>query len=59
MKARSIFCKNALRPGVEHLFIVDDRGRVFERFSDEDPGVWSEIPLPKSNQQKRVERRKR
>jgi hypothetical protein len=30
----------------EHLLIVTTDGRVFERFSDDRPGAWSEVPLP-------------
>jgi len=64
MKARQVFAKNAidgrrsLEPS-EHLFVITDDGRLFERFSDDEPGAWSEIPLPKSNGRKRVERRNR
>jgi hypothetical protein len=41
-----LFAKDALRPSCEHLFVVLEDGRVFERFSDQEPGEWSEIPLP-------------
>jgi len=51
MKARQVFAKNAidgrrsLEPS-EHLFVITDDGRLFERFSDDEPGKWTEIPLP-------------
>jgi hypothetical protein len=65
VRARQLFAKDALRhdhaPQAEHLFVIDERGRVFERFSDMPPGEWTEVPLPqaraKSNRRKRVERR--
>ena len=65
MKAAQIVIKDALRhdgaPRSEHLMLVTTDGRVFERFSDDDPGAWTEVPLPKSqakrNRQKRVEGR--
>lgn len=54
MKARQVYAKDAIRhdhaPRAEHLFVVDDRGRVWERFSDDEAGRWSEIPLPERTQ---------
>lgn len=45
-----LVAKDALRhdgaPKAEHLLALDSTGRVFERFSDEDPGKWSEVPMP-------------
>jgi hypothetical protein len=64
MKARQVFAKNSvdgrrsLEPS-EHLFVITDDGRLFERFSDDEPGHWSEVPLPKGNGRKRLERQKR
>ena len=53
MKVRFVFAKNALRhdgaPRAEHLFVVTDRGRLLDRFSDDEPGKWSEVPLPKTH----------
>jgi len=60
MRARSIFAKNAATvPFVEHVFMVDDRGRVWERFSDQAPGKWTEIPLPKMTYNKSRSSRKK
>ena len=51
MKAAQIVVKDALRhygaPRSEHLMLVTTDGRVFERFSDDDPGAWTEVPLPR------------
>jgi hypothetical protein len=64
MKARQVFAKNAidgrrsLEPS-EHLFVITDDGRLFERFSDDEPGHWSEVPLPKSDEQTGSEHQKR
>lgn len=64
MKARQVFAKNSvdgrrsLEPS-EHLFLITDDGRLFERFSDDEPGVWSEIPLPNSDEQTESEHQKR
>lgn len=56
MKARQVFAMEV--PGkylganvrMEHLFVIDDRGRLWERFSDDEPGKWSEVPLPNRTQ---------
>jgi hypothetical protein len=58
MKIRQLFAKDALRyhgaPKAEHLFAVDDQGRVWERFSDDEPGVWSEVPGPQAKRTARA-----
>jgi hypothetical protein len=41
----------------EHLLIVSTDGRVFERFSDDKPGVWHEVPLPERQERKRRSRK--
>ena len=50
MKAIQVFAKDCARPDgrppCEHLLLVTDTGQLFERFSDDLPGVWAEIPLP-------------
>jgi hypothetical protein len=62
IRAAQIVIKDALRhdgaPRSEHLMLVTTDGRVFERFSDDDPGAWTEVPLPKS-QAKRKARKAR
>lgn len=50
MKAVTIFAKDCAasegRPACEHLFAVDEAGRIWERFSDDPPGQWLEVPFP-------------
>ena len=47
VKATSfVFNRDPRKPSVNHVAIVDHKGRVWERFSDDEPGKWSEIPLP-------------
>ena len=52
MKFRQVFCKDALPhdhvPRTEHLFAIFEDGTLRERFSDEDEGVWHEIPGPRN-----------
>jgi len=50
MKIVTVFAKDAVRDGsppAEHLFAIDDAGRIWERFSDMPPGEWSEVPPPR------------
>lgn len=44
---------------LSHIVAVDARGRLFERFSDMDPGTWGQIDPPDEPVPSRQKLRKR
>jgi hypothetical protein len=62
MKARQVFAKDSTdgrAHGSEHVFVILEDGSLHERFSDDEPGKWSEIPLPKREQDEPPRSRKK
>jgi len=63
VKVIQLIAKDALRhdhaPRAEHLLALDDRGRIWERFSDDDEGRWTIVPGPRNppTKQRRKARR--
>jgi hypothetical protein len=59
IKAKHVAFNHFSVPGGSHIAVVDEMGRLWERFTDMPPGAWSRVPLPEDPQVKPRRRKRR